>query len=345
MTTREIMLNTMNHKSNPDNVCPYTMGFDDWGLQDQVNKFYGEPWYNKTQSFINHVMNISTTVEVPIKPDYSRDVFGSIWFTGKLPWHLEQPALPEASFKNYKFPTLDNFLEEPERTNAKKHAAENIEKHPDMFHLINMGWGIFEHSWRLRGFEEALCDIALEEDFYAELTDRIADYFVGMVDYCADVKADAFLFGDDWGSQTGVIMGPEKWRKFIKPAWKKVFDHVHKQNKFAICHSCGSIYDIYPDLIEIGLDMHESVQPEAYGMDSFKLKAEFGDKMGFWGTLGSQSIIPYGTPEEIEAHIKKLKEVMNKDGGFILAPAKTLQPGTPVKNAVAIIDTLAAINR
>ncbi|MCL1858500.1 MAG: hypothetical protein FWF92_04630 [Oscillospiraceae bacterium] len=342
MTAREILLNSMKHIGNPENIVPYTIGFDSFELEEKVNQYYGESWHKRIRQFIHSPMGVNTTREVPIegKANYARDVFGSIWYTGKLPWHLETPVLPEPSFKNYTFPTIDDFVAPLEEVNLKKYAREQNEQRPDLFRVINMGWGIFEQTWRIRGFEETMCDIAAEEEFYGELVDRIADLYVQMVEYCADVEADAFLFGDDWGSQQGILMGPGKWRKFIKPAWKRVYDKVHGQGKYAISHSCGNIHEIYPDLIEIGLDMHESAQPEPPGMNPFELKKQFGDKIGFWGTLGSQSVIPFWKPDEIKEHIRKLKKEMNVNGGYILAPAKPFQPETPVENAVAVIDAL-----
>ena len=342
MTSREIMLNTMQHKGNPDNVVPYTVGFESRELEEKVNKYYGGSWWSRIRRFIHSPFGISTTREVPIegRPYYSKDVFGSIWRTDMLPWHLETPVLPEPSFKGYTFPTIDDFIQDHEKSNDKQYVKERNEKNPDLFRIINMGWGIFEQTWRIRGFEDTMCDIAAEENFYAELVDRVADLYVQMVEYCADVEADAFLFGDDWGSQQGILMGPEKWRKFIKPAWKRVYDKVHAQGKYVMSHSCGNIHEIYPDLIEIGLDVHESAQPEPPGMDPFELKKKFGDKMGFWGTLGSQSVIPFWKPDEITAHIRKLKKEMNVNGGYILAPAKPFQPETPVENAIAVIEAM-----
>ena len=342
MTGREILLNSMKHKSNPDNVVPYTVGFDSWVLEEKVNKHYGGNWRSKIQKFMHTPFYLSTTCEVPIegKPSHTRDIFGTEWRTDSSSWHIVTPALPEPSFKNFTFPTVGDFIAQSEKENRKKSAKEQNEQNPDLFKVINMGWGIFEQTWRIRGFEDTMCDIALEQDFYVELVEKIADLYVGMVEYCADVEADAFLFGDDWGSQNGVIMGPENWRKFIKPAWKRVYDKVHAQGKYVISHCCGSAYDIIPDAIEIGLDMFESVQPEAKNMNPFKLKQEFGDKIGFWGTLGSQSVIPFWKPEEIKEHIYKLKKEMSVNGGYILAPAKPFQPETPVENAIAVIDAL-----
>lgn len=103
-------------------------------------------------------------------------------------------------------------------------------------------------------------------------------------------------------------------------------------------HSCGSVAAIVPDLIEIGLDVLESVQPEAADMNPYELKRRFGRDICFWGCLGSQSTIPFGTPASIQAEVARLKREMPRGGGYILAPAKPLQPETPTENAVAIVE-------
>ena len=107
-------------------------------------------------------------------------------------------------------------------------------------------------------------------------------------------------------------------------------------------HSCGSVAEIIPDLIEIGLDVLESVQPEAAGMNPYALKRRWGDRIAFWGCLGSQSTIPRGTPAGIRAEVRRLKKEMGRGGGYILAPAKPLQPETPTANAVAVFEAFTA---
>ncbi|MBT3292157.1 MAG: uroporphyrinogen decarboxylase, partial [Victivallales bacterium] len=152
------------------------------------------------------------------------------------------------------------------------------------------------------------------------------------------LPVDALMFGDDWGDQRGVILGPERWRKFIKPCWARVYQAVHDAGKIVMSHSCGSVAEIIPDLIEIGLDVLESVQPEAAGMNPYTLKKQWGDKITFWGCLGSQSTIAFGSPAEIQSEVQRLCREMGKGGGYILAPAKSLQPETPTENAVALIE-------
>jgi uroporphyrinogen decarboxylase len=150
------------------------------------------------------------------------------------------------------------------------------------------------------------------------------------------LPVDAVMFGDDWGDQRGVIVGPERWRRFFKARWAKLYDAVHRAGKLVITHCCGNITDIVPDAVEIGLDVLESCQPEA--MNVYELKRRYGRRLTFWGGLGSQSIIPFGTPAAIRREVRRLCRDLGRGGGYILAPAKSLQPETPTANAVAVVE-------
>jgi uroporphyrinogen decarboxylase len=336
MKPRDMILAQIKHQETFP--VPYTIPYEE-SVAQRLDEYYGgRDWRSKIQQFIVSYFNVDTVQETPIDDTYGRDIFGSIWRRDRRPWHLERPALQERSFDSIEFPSLECFTDPI--APGKADAIRRINADRDHFHIINMGWGVFEQTWRIRGFENALVDAIEDPDFYQELVTRITDLFVGMVRFCADVPADAFFFGDDWGDQRGVILGPDRWRRFIKPAWARIYEEVHRQGKIVISHSCGSVADIMGDAIEIGLDVLESVQPEAAAMNPYELKARWGDKITFWGCLGSQSTIPFGTPDEVRAEVRRLLREMGRGGGYIFSPAKPLQPETPVENAVAIIETV-----
>ena len=340
MTCREVIQRRLNHEGT--DITPYTVHFEPRLYENLTEHYKDEGWERKRlQNYICGYLSVDTLLMERIDDVYSRDGFGSIWRLDKKPWHLETPILTGPTLEGFDFPNHEVFTSGIRA--RKKHAIERYNADTERYRIINMGWGIFEHAWRLRGFENSLTDMLLEEDFYAEVTSKIADIYVEMVKACEDVPADAILFGDDWGDQRGVIMGAATWRKFIKPCWEKIYREVHRQGKKVMQHSCGSIVDIYDDLIEIGLDCHESVQPEARGMAPEAIKQKWGSKLSFWGCLGSQSVLYHGSPSEIKNEIVRLSELFRESGGYILAPAKPLTDETPIDKAIAVIETLAEL--
>ncbi len=338
MTPKEIVLGQIRHRDTP--FVPYTLPFEDEvGLR--IDAHYGSAdWRRRLFPYIVSVSAVDTDPKTPIDATYVRDGYGGIWRQDMRPWHLEKPPLPTASFDGYAFPTAESFF----RPEWKAAGFNTCRANPDRFIVGVLGWGLFERSWNLRGFENALMDAITEPEFFAEMLDRLTELYIQFVRYTVDLPVDGILFGDDWGDQRGVVMGPARWRTFLKPRWARIYAEVHKAGKITMGHSCGSVAEIIPDLAEIGLDVLESCQPEAGGMNPYELKRRFGRDMTFWGCLGSQSTIPRGTPAEIQAEVRRLRTEMARGGGFILAPAKPLQPETPTANAVALVEAFTEGN-
>jgi len=332
MKPREIVLEAIHHRQPP--ATPYTLGFEG-GVDRQLDAYYGSPeWRKRLTPYMVSVAAVDTDIRIPLDDAHELDGYGGIWRVDRAEWHLEKPPLAKPSFDGYDFPAPEKFF----RPEWKAQAKEIIAANPDSFILGNLGWGLFERSWNLRGFENLLVDFVESPDFVAEALDRLMNLYLAFVDYTADLPIDGILFGDDWGHQQGVIVGPRRWRQFIKPRWAKVYAAVHAHGKLVLHHSCGSVAEIMPDIIEIGVDVLESVQPEAAGMNPYELKKRWGNHITFWGCLGSQSIIPFGAPQQIREEVRRLRAEMGRGGGFILAPAKPLQPGTPTENAVAVFE-------
>ena len=338
MKPREIVLEAIHHRQVPE--VPYTLGFEG-DVEARLDNYYGGPdWRQRLTRYMVTVAAVDTDLKESIDATRVRDGYGGIWRQDRRPWHLEKPPLDGPSFAGYTFPSPDRFLRPDWREQARQTIADN---NGQAFVVGSLGWGLFERSWNLRGFENILMDAVAEPDFFEDVLDRLMNLYLAFVDYTADLPIDGILFGDDWGDQRGVIMGPRRWRRFLKPRWARVYQAVHAHGKIVMHHSCGSVVEIMPDIIEIGMDVLESVQPEAAGMNPYDLKRRWGDKIAFWGGLGSQSILPFGTPGQIWAEVRRLKSEMGRGGGYILAPAKSLQPETPTANAVAAVEAFSEI--
>jgi uroporphyrinogen decarboxylase len=339
MNPRAIVLESLHHRQPP--YTPYTLYFEE-EVDLKLDHYYGNPdWRLRLTPFLVNVGAVDVDKKENLGDGRTQDAYGGIWREDRRPWHLETPPLSRPTFDGYKFPEPDVFY----RPDWKDKGLQQIAANPSSFSVAYLGWGLFERAWNLRGFENLLVDVIENPDFFEAALDQLMYLYLAFVEYTAELKADAILFGDDWGDQRGVIIGSKRWRQFLKPRWAQIYASVHRHGMIVMHHSCGSVADIMPDLIEIGIDVLESVQPEAAGMNPYELKQKWGDKITFWGGLGSQSILPFGSPQQIVSEVRRLRQECGRSGGYILAPAKPLQPETPVENMVALLDVITEETR
>ena len=312
---------------------PYVLSFEG-DVAERLDAHYGtDAWRGLVDSAALHVPTPNLVVE-DTGETYYRDPYGSVWRMDRRPFYLQEPALKRASLGGFAFPDLERIF----KPGWEKEALRFIAQHDDHFLVAGFGFGLFERTWALRGFNNVLMDVAGDPDFYDELVERVAAHQMEIVERLLELPVDGIWFSDDWGYQGGVLIGPERWRRFLKPRLAAMYARVHQAGKVVLSHCCGSIADIMPDVIEIGLDVYESVQPEARDNNPYELKRRYGDQIAFWGGLGSQSTIPFGTPGQIAAEVTRLCREMGRGGGYILAPAKALQPETPTENAAAVVE-------
>jgi uroporphyrinogen decarboxylase len=202
----------------------------------------------------------------------------------------------------------------------------------------------FEISWYLTGLEKLLTDLMIESEYLYLLMDRIMEYIIACGKKLILMGVDILWCGDDYGSQSGMIIDPVTWRKVIKPRIKYMFDEFRKvRSDIKIAwHSCGSILPIIPDFIEVGLDILNPIQPLAHGMDPVYLKNTYGRDLVFFGGIDVQQLLPFGTPQMIKDEVRRRIDILGKDGGYIIAPAHNIQPDTSTENILAFFD--AALN-
>jgi uroporphyrinogen decarboxylase len=149
-------------------------------------------------------------------------------------------------------------------------------------------------------------------------------------------EIDGVLLGSDWGSQSSILMSPEVWDDMIRPGEQQEYDLIHSYNKDVWIHSCGCIDVLIPRLIEMGVDVLNPVQPEC--MDIARLKANYGEKLAFWGGISTQQTLPFGTPQDVKAEARKVRNQMSAGGGYIFAPAQEIQSDVSVENIEALLE-------
>ncbi|MCC6444605.1 MAG: hypothetical protein IT210_14255 [Armatimonadetes bacterium] len=194
---------------------------------------------------------------------------------------------------------------------------------------------------RGRGMEQVLCDIAEENEVGIAVIDHRVDFYYGLLrrglEEASDL-IDVVCLGEDLGNQNGPMMSPPMFRDFFRPRLKKFFDLGHEFGCKVMMHSCGSTRKLQPDLIAMGLDILDAMQPEPAGMSPEEIKRESGDWLTFCGLISTQKTLPFGTVEECLAEARHRVEVIGKDGGYIFAPAHCIQPDTPLENVIAIYE-------
>jgi uroporphyrinogen decarboxylase len=211
--------------------------------------------------------------------------------------------------------------------------------------LIRQGYGedhivtayhfctLFERAYILRGFENFLMDLLTEEDLVLDLLDKITDFHVALAERYLKLGVNCGRTVDDYGMQTSMLMAPDVWRKFFKPRLARIVAVYRNAGLPMIHHSCGNIMEIVGDLIEIGVNVLNPVQPKA--MDMRELAKNYGDKITLFGGICNQEVLPLGKPEEIDQNVREVTALLGRNGRFIIAPSNGIGPDVPLENIEA----------
>ena len=191
----------------------------------------------------------------------------------------------------------------------------------------------------LRGMEQVLMDSVLEPGIFQAIIDRIAGFYreyLTRLLTAAQGGIDMVVTGDDFGTQHGLILSRGIWREFLGPGFKNFIEISHSFGVPVMHHSCGGIYEMIPDMIEAGLDVLNPLQPETYGMDFGRIKAEFGQQLCFHGGIGIQRNLPFGGPGDVQAEVGRALATLGADSGYIACTAHNIQADVPVENVLAL---------
>lgn len=327
MTKKERVLKALRHEQ-PD-ITPWHISFT-IPILEKLKKYYGREDVDEVVG--NHFLVKEAEFKwEEIKKDYWKDEFGVIWDRriNKDIGTVSNCVLEnKKDLEKYKFPEIGEW---------RFKGLENI-NNKEKFVVFNYGFSLFERAWTLRGMENLLMDMVTDRPFVEELLDRILEFNLEIIRYASKYPIDAILFGDDWGQQRGLLMGPRYWREYIKPRIARMYKEVKEKGLYVAIHSCGCIDEIIPDLIEIGVDILNPFQPEV--MDIYKVKEKYGEKLTFWGGVSTQKTLPYGTEEEVKKEVISLIKKIGKGGGFILSPAHAVPKDVPLRNVLVLIEVL-----
>jgi uroporphyrinogen decarboxylase len=364
MKPRERVITTLNHEE-PDRVpldywttpAAYERLRDHLGITASENQEWGimSSWKTSEEllqrlhvDFRRVYMNNAKSFQVKTYPDGTTDSeygfrgkwFGPYWEVTYYPWadftEVEQ-------VEEYVWPDADD----PSRMEGVIEWAKHLHEETDnaVVGMVGGPWGVFEICEHyMRGFDKFLMDLVKHRKLAEAMMDKCMQYALDMNRVLLDEVGDYLdivQVGDDLGHQQSLIISPKMYRDLIKPRHKKIYGEIHKRAPHVkvLYHSCGAIEPLINDLIEVGVDILNPIQPLAYGMDSKALKVKYGDRLSFNGAIDLQrAMAELGTVNDLREEIDKRLEALAPGGGYILAPAHNIQPDSTPEKILEIYD-------
>jgi uroporphyrinogen decarboxylase len=331
MNNHQRVIASLNHQQ-PDKI-PFSIKFTHKAHQ-KMGAFYGDPGFDtKLGNCLTWLRTEPKGSWKEVSPNIWQDQFGVQWdrsIDKDIGNVCNQLVTPE-TLKAYVFP-------DPDDPSRYADYGQILNQSEDAFNLTNLGFSLYERAWTLVGMENLMMMMITNKRFVHALLDRILEFNLAVIENTCRYNIDAMIFGDDWGMQTGLQMGANLWREFIYPRIKQMYALVKSKGKFVFIHSCGKVDEVFPDLIDIGLDVFNPFQPEV--MDVFEMKRHFGDQLAFYGGISVQQTLPYGTASETQDEVKRLLEGIGKNGGYIASPSHAIPGDAKPENVAAMIEVL-----
>lgn len=279
-----------------------------------------------------------------------KDFLGIVWAPkvnafgtyNEIAFHPLAHARTVQEIEEYPWPSVDWFdyshlSEEIARINAETRYC-----------IVFFAGGSFETPWYMRGMERFLLDLIESPEIAEAICRHVTDFYRQRAMRALEASGggiDLVFSGGDIGTQRGMMLAPDLWRERIKPYTSQLIRTFKDMGLLTMYHSCGSIVPVIDDLIGMGLDVLDPIQPCAEGMDALSLQGRFGGRITFHGGIDEQRLLPYGTADEVRRETIRVMETLGEDGGYVVAPAHAIQPDTPPENIVALYDTALGAGR
>ncbi len=372
MTGRERVLTALSHQE-PDRV-PIDLGGAiattiNIGAYERLKDFLGI----KTPSRLASLRSMIALVEEPILQRYGVDTRALPLTANSRP--VEQ--LPDGSFKDEwgvvrkQADAKSHFLDvanplaeasslddlerypwpdpnDPGYVAGLAEAAQRLHSQTDCAVILTLPVGPLHQTQWLRGYEAWMMDLAANPEFYQALMDKVTDLWLGTARRMIEAvgpNADVLFFGDDVAYQNGPMVSRKTYEKCIKPYHRKIFALLRSHGGKVVYHSCGSVVQLLEDFIELGVDAVNPVQVGAEGMDTVRLKRDFGQRISFWGGVDTQRVLPFGTVDEVRREVRRRIRDLAPGGGYVLTAVHNIQREVPPENIDALFTEALAAGR
>ena len=348
-TPRENLLNTLRRKGF--DYTPVDFKFCDSQVED-FKKRFGHDDY-RTYLGMSH-----REVEVPLIRNYSDP--RALFLRETLPVDIEFDEYGIGHSKGSEFAfhmtrmhhplkgctdpkEIENYpLPEVDKSKLPEFAAQVKKIHDQGLAAFGfMQMTIWEASWYLRSMEELMIDMMMGDEKAALLLDRITEYSASKARAYVECGVDILSLGDDIGTQIAPMIDVGMWEEWLKPRLIKVIQDARKikPDVLIFYHSCGFVEPFIEGLIDAGVDILNPVQPEC--MNANDVIKKYGDRISFWGTVGTQQLLPFGKPEEVRETVLATLKAAGKRGGICIGPTHLVEPEVPWENLLALRDAAA----
>jgi uroporphyrinogen decarboxylase len=281
---------------------------------------------------------------VALDDERFRDDFGRVWKRTALYYDIVENPLKEPDLGALERINWPDPADPAELDGLREDVAAFRAQTDKAIVARCFSGGLSDIVYSLRGMGNFLTDLFLNSVFAEALLERAEEWFTAKCAAYMDAVGDfvdLFEYGNDYGTQRGLVMAPDLYRNHFKPRETRIFEAIKSRSRAKIFyHSCGGIFDIIGDLIDCGGDILNPLQPNAEGMDPEHIVAEFGKDISFCGGIDVQQLLPYGTPQQIRDETRRVASIYNRHGGYILAASHCIQADVPPKNVLAMFTAL-----
>ncbi len=283
-------------------------------------------------------LEVAGPPERPIGDGTYQNFWGERYVYRPTPWGPMREdvrgALADAQtlddLQNFPWPSPDQFDYKPLAAACRRYEP----------YALQYGFAdIWQRPGLVRGWEGMFVDMVERPEWVHFLSRKFTDFYRQDYTRAAETtggRIDIYLLISDLGSQSGLLISRPMFRAFVAPYIKEMVDCIHGLGGKALYHSCGAISPLIAELIELGVDILDPIQPVGPEMAPQRLKANYGDRLCFHGGIDMQRLLPYGSPTEIRAEVRRYCESLGCRGGYILAPAHLFQPDVPPENILAV---------
>ncbi|HWH72442.1 MAG TPA: uroporphyrinogen decarboxylase family protein [Candidatus Sulfotelmatobacter sp.] len=338
LTSRERVLMALRHEAPERTPCDFWAEPPAW---NRLGEYLGHQDKEQLLKFLEvdvRHLEAPSPAELPVGDGLFQNFWGERYYYQNTAWGPMREDVKGGLAEAHSFAELEGFAWPEPNCIDRTGLREQCKRHQD-YALIYGFADVWQRPALVRGWENFFADLVEHPEWVHFLCRKFTDFYLEDYTRAAEVtngRIDLYLLISDLGSQHGPLISMAMFREFVAPYLKEMIDCIHGLGGQVLFHSCGMIQPFIPELIRLGVDVLDPIQPIGLEMGPENLKAVYGKQLSFHGGIDMQRLLPHGTPEQVGAAAARYSEVLGQGGGYILGPAHLFQPDVPPENIVAL---------